>query len=952
MNNFAKSTILVLVLTISGIAQARIWNPVSDSLASREKLTEIGNPAAFTAYRFDENAAETLFRAAPQESMTIGIDSSVIFQLPNAEGKLERFRIKNSPIMEPELAAKYPMINSYSGQGIDDPTATVRMDLSPLGFRAMILSKHTTVYVEPADKGIVVAFAKDSVAGSSAMACLTSKERSKFADLFETQMTRFSSGLVESGTVLRTYRLALAATGEYTAVFAGSATTDAEKKANALAAMNTTMNRVNGIYERDLAVRMVLVANEDQIIYVDPNTDPYTNSNGSAMLSQNQTNLNNVIGTANYDIGHVFSTGGGGIAGLGVLCGSFKAEGVTGLTNPTGDVFSVDYVAHEMGHQFDGDHTFNGTASNCGGGNRSGVAAYEPGSGSTIQAYAGICGSQNLQRNSDDYFHIKSLEQMLAHIEGSGACYVGTSTGNTPPQVTPAPGTVTYQVPKQTPFELTAAATDADNDEITYNWEEYDLGAASSASTPDSDADGNARPIFRSHRPLVSPKRTFPSMQYVLDNGNIPPATIPCGGSSCIPGEIMPSISRNMAFAITARDNRAGGGGIKSSLVNVVVSSGAGPFKLLSQNSAANLAPNAGISVTWDVANTQNAPISAANVKITLSNDGGQTFPFVLAESTPNDGSEIVVLPQIETTTARIKIQAVGNVFFDINDVNFTIANTAPRVKFDYDGDSKADIAIFRPSQGEWWRLRSTDGGNNAYNFGSATDISVPGDYTGDGKYDFAFFRPSTGEWFVLRSEDSSFFAFPFGIAGDIPAPGDFDGDGKTDAAIYRPSLGIWFILRSSNGLVDIVSFGSEGDVPLVADYDNDGKDDTAIYRAADHQYWLNRSTSGVVVFQFGTAGDKPFAADFTGDGTADPGFWRPSTGEWFVIRSENQTFFAFPFGANGDIPAPADYDGDGTADATVFRPSTNTWFSNQSTSGVVITPFGAAGDVPVAGIQ
>ncbi|MEZ5308854.1 MAG: hypothetical protein R2684_17045 [Pyrinomonadaceae bacterium] len=271
--------------------------------------------------------------------------------------------------------------------------------------------------------------------------------------------------------------------------------------------------------------------------------------------------------------------------------------------------------------------------------------------------------------------------------------------------------------------------------------------------------------------------------------------------------------------------------------------------------------------------------------------------------------------------------------------------------RFDFDGDHKADVAIFRPGPGEWWLLRSSDGGNNAYQFGSSTDTVVTGDYTGDGKYDFAFWRPSTGEWFVLRSEDSTFFGFPFGTTGDIPAPGDFDGDGKTDAAVYRPSAGVWFILRSSNGQVDVVPFGSAGDKPLVGDYDNDGKDDVAIHRPADNQFWINRSTAGVLVYQFGAAGDKPFAADFTGDGTADAGFWRPSTGEWFVIRSENQTFFAFPFGANGDIPAPADYDGDGTTDATVFRPSTNTWFSNQTTNGVVITPFGAAGDQPVAGL-
>ncbi|MEZ5305954.1 MAG: cytochrome c peroxidase [Pyrinomonadaceae bacterium] len=268
--------------------------------------------------------------------------------------------------------------------------------------------------------------------------------------------------------------------------------------------------------------------------------------------------------------------------------------------------------------------------------------------------------------------------------------------------------------------------------------------------------------------------------------------------------------------------------------------------------------------------------------------------------------------------------------------------------RFDFDGDSKADVSIFRPGPGEWWYLRSSDSGNNAFQFGSGTDLTVPGDYTGDGRADFAFWRPSTGEWYILRSEDSSFYAFPFGTTGDIPAPGDFDGDGTTDVAVFRPSSGVWYIMRSSDNQVDTIPYGSNGDKPLVGDYDNDGKDDVAIYREADHQYWINRSTAGNIVYQFGTAGDQQFADDFTGDGTADVGFFRPSTGEWYILRSDDQTFFAFPFGTNGDIPAPADFDGDGIADATVFRPSTNTWYSNQTTSGVQVTPFGSSGDHPV----
>ncbi|MEZ5307644.1 MAG: M20/M25/M40 family metallo-hydrolase [Pyrinomonadaceae bacterium] len=270
--------------------------------------------------------------------------------------------------------------------------------------------------------------------------------------------------------------------------------------------------------------------------------------------------------------------------------------------------------------------------------------------------------------------------------------------------------------------------------------------------------------------------------------------------------------------------------------------------------------------------------------------------------------------------------------------------------KFDFDGDSKSDVSIFRPSAGEWWYLRSSDNADRAFAFGSSSDKMVPADFTGDGKADIAFWKESTGEWFVLRSEDSSYYSFPFGAAGDIPTTGDFDGDGKADPAVFRGSTGTWFILNSGNGQTSIVPFGTDGDRPIVGDYDNDGKDDVAIFRPSASQWWLNRSTAGVIAFQFGNAGDIATVADFTGDGTDDKALWRPSTGEWFILRSDDDTYYAFPFGANGDVPSVGDFDGDGTADPTVFRASDATWYSLQSTNGAVFTPFGAAGDLPAPG--
>jgi hypothetical protein len=270
-----------------------------------------------------------------------------------------------------------------------------------------------------------------------------------------------------------------------------------------------------------------------------------------------------------------------------------------------------------------------------------------------------------------------------------------------------------------------------------------------------------------------------------------------------------------------------------------------------------------------------------------------------------------------------------------------------PPPAFDFDGDRKTDIGIFRPAPGEWWYLRSSDNGNRAFQFGTSTDKIVPADYTGDGKTDIAFWRPSTGQWFILRSEDFSFFAFPFGANGDTPAPADYDGDGKADPAVFRASSQTWFISKSTGGTT-ITQFGIAGDVPAVADYDGDRKADIAIFRPAPGEWWIQRSTAGLLAFQFGASTDKIVRGDYTGDGKADAAFWRPSTGQWFVLRSENLTFFAAPFGTNGDTPVPGDYDGDGRNDLAVFRPSSNTWFINRSTAGTLITGFGISGDVPV----
>jgi hypothetical protein len=467
------------------------------------------------------------------------------------------------------------------------------------------------------------------------------------------------------GVDLRVYRLALAATGEYTAFHGGTVQAG-------LAAQVVAMNRINGVYETEVAIRMVLIANNDLIVYTDGSTDPYTNSSGGAMLGQNQANLDAVIGDANYDIGHVFSTGGGGVASLRVPCktGS-KALGVTGLSSPTGDIFYIDFVAHEMGHQWGGNHTFNGNAGACAGGNRNASTAYEPGSGSTIQAYAGICGSQNLQSSSDDYFHAISLDEIVAYSRTSvgDSCRSTVAVGNQLPVVSAGDD---FTIPLETPFELCGSATDADpsdRDALTYSWEQWDLGPAGAPDSPSGDA-----PIFRSFSATPSGSRVFPKWADIVNNAH----TI---------GEILPTYARTMSFRLTARDNRAVAGTFGDNMssgsptVQITAMDGAGPFLVTAPNGGGSWPAGSTQTVTWDVAGTDAGAVSCANVSIWLSVDGGLSYPLSLSGQTANDGAQMVTVPAAATNAARVQVRCTNNIFFDISDGDFTITSPGELVQ-------------------------------------------------------------------------------------------------------------------------------------------------------------------------------------------------------------------------------------------------------------------------------
>lgn len=611
-----------------------VWEIISD-ISSVEKTTNLKLAESYDLYalkNYDSLFSRLL--AAPRRFNQTE-DQQIIMSLPLANGRLERFKVLYAPVMATPLAAKYPDIRSYTLIGIDKAYLRAKIDFGPHGFHAMIIDPISgTTFVNPynLESSVYYVFNKKDYPSPEI------PFRCEFQDILPLSGNKKS---LAGDCELREYRLALACTGEYATFHGGTV-------ALALAAMNVSMNRVNGIFEADAGITMTLIANNDQIIYLNGATDPYSNGNGGAMLGQNQTNCDNVIGSANYDIGHVFSTGGGGVAVLRSPCNSsHKAKGVTGLSSPVGDPFDVDYVSHEMGHQYGGYHTQN---NNC---NRTNAHAYEPGSASTIMGYAGIC-SPNVQNNSDPYFHatsIGSFADFVTNGSTGGSCDNVLSTANNQPI---ADAGLDYTIPISTPFTLTGIGTDADGDTLTYCWEQFDNQISTQPPSPTS----TGGPSFRSLLPKLSPSRDFPDMGV----GNT--------------WEVLPSVSRTMNFRLTVRDynNTHGYGCTDEDDMQVTTSANAGPFVLTKPNGGEVWA--AGIdTVQWNVANTDIAPVNCSHVDIYLSLDGGLNYDMPLALNVPNDGFELVNVPTgiLGNTDAKIRIQAVGNIFFDVSDNTFEI---------------------------------------------------------------------------------------------------------------------------------------------------------------------------------------------------------------------------------------------------------------------------------------
>ncbi len=667
MDNQIKKYLTVLALTAalpSSLIAAPLWSDVVNKSATATAQAKLHSQSRHVSLDFVQMKAALAQAAAVSVGGARKTQSSTQINLPMPYGGLQTFNVSESSVMAPELAAKYPQIKTYKIVAVNEPTVTGVLDTGSKGFHAYLNTAEGEMFINPAslDQQEYYSFYKQDYASttSKAFSCGVQSKSASESPISELKAQGVSA-LARTSDSIITYRLAVAATAEYSlAVKQASSSTIAAITADALAEITTAITRINQIYERDLAVRFELVGNNDLVIYTDSGTDPYSNSNPSALLSENQATLDTRLGSANYDIGHVFSTGGGGLAGLGVACDNAnKARGETGLPNPdVGDLFYIDFVAHELGHQLGANHTFNGTTNSCAGGNRNASTAYEPGGGSTVMAYAGICGTENIASASDATFHAGSVEEILIYTRAGGACY-GAIASSIAPMASVA--AASYTIPGGTAFTLVGSASDADTPlvNLIYQWDQMDAGTATSSATHGTDNGSNA--LFRSYLPVATAERTFPALATLLGTNS---------DALAAKAETLPIEDRTLDFRFTVRDQT---GGVDEDDMQVVVDGvNSGPFEILQPNGGESLSSLASQVIEWNVACTDVAPVSCAAVDIFFSSDGGLSFSPLIG-ATPNDGNELLTLPSGNTSTARIKVACSDNVFFDISNTDFSI---------------------------------------------------------------------------------------------------------------------------------------------------------------------------------------------------------------------------------------------------------------------------------------
>jgi hypothetical protein len=660
-------TLLVCSIIYSGVTAQNLWSDVQpENTRAYTRSRESHLPARYRMVMLNRSLAAERQQQAPMENLTNRkAVMAASFDIPLPDGSVLKAGIIESPIVSVRTQALLGSdVKTYDVTDAGRKSSLGRLTITSTGITGIIFTDQGTVYISPLGKDNqdvhMVYYVRDLKSAEKTV-CGVEAEASNLREY----------GVTAGDCQLRTYRLAVAATGEYT-TWAGS-------QANALTYITTTVNTLNAIYERDATIRFTLVTN-NSIIYTNAATDPYATvafptyapgasppATATGTLAENFNAINAALGSANYDIGIVFNNDwNGGLALRPSVCSSVKGGAAAGLTfgtgaNPTdgpqGPIFEGT-VAHEIAHQFNATHTHSVTTGACGGGNISASSAWEPGGGSTIMAYAGSCNPLYYQPNSDLYFHIGSIRQIQTYNTSTGGCPVTTSSGNAAPVISiPA---ASYTIPVSTPFRLTASATDANANTLTFTWEQLDAGT--SAATPS--ATNATGPNFRSYPPTTDSSRTFPRMSTIL------------AGVSA-PYEVLPSVSKTMNFTATVRDNATGAGCTNEVDVDVITNAGAGPFTVTSQNTATNWTANGTntATITWNVANTNNAPVSCTNVNILFSIDGGITYPYTLVANTANDGTENITIPNLPTSLGRLMVQSVGNVFFNINTATITITS-------------------------------------------------------------------------------------------------------------------------------------------------------------------------------------------------------------------------------------------------------------------------------------
>lgn len=640
------------------------WNAISvTKLQNEAQWTRKIEPVVASYYTIDIATLKQQLINAPQRGINSNLSNTII-EYPTSNG-MQLFRVKEASVMASPLQSRYSNLRSYVGQGVDDPSNQIRFSITPQGFHGMMFSpKLGTQFVDSytMDNAAVIVYKKSDVLDAGERWECHVDDNLGLNQRFVGPQTPIEIKNANDG-VLRNFRLAISTTVEYSdfhwnraGIAAGAP--DADKRMAVMAAMVVTMTRNNFIYERDLSITMTFVANNDILISL--GTDNFSNNNAGALLGENQAAIDAAIGFSSYDIGHIFSTGGGGIASLASPCTNRKAQGVTGRGAPVGDPFDVDFVAHEIGHQMGAPHTFNGDAANCAGGNRSANNAFEPGSGTTIMAYAGICPPQNIQNNSDAYFHVGSLIDIFSNVSsGLSTCAQITTTGNTAPVA--AVDNSFFFIPRNTPYKLSGSSTDVDGTAShTYTWEQYDLSNITGLPE-ETNVNG---PMVRSFEGTSSAVRYIPRLEDIIASGGVSTTW-----------EKLSSVSRSHNFRLTVRDNDTRGGQSDFDTMFVNVNASAGPFRVTSQSTTGIVwIPNTVETITWDVAGTTGNNINTNNVNILLSTDGGLTFDTTLASNVPNNGSYDLTVPSgIVAPNCRLMVEGAGNIFFNVNEVDFNI---------------------------------------------------------------------------------------------------------------------------------------------------------------------------------------------------------------------------------------------------------------------------------------